>query len=54
MGNPLRDQELFEKIRALPEDSVAAVEDFVDSTGIGKTTVTSLRPPPTGRSRRSR
>jgi hypothetical protein len=30
MGNPLRDQELFEKIRALPEDRVAEVEDFVD------------------------
>ncbi len=30
MGNPLRDQELFEKIWALPEDRVAEVEDFVD------------------------
>jgi hypothetical protein len=30
MGNPLRDQELFEKIRALPEEKVAEVEDFVD------------------------
>jgi len=30
MGNPLRDKELFEKIRALPEDRVAEVEDFVD------------------------
>jgi hypothetical protein len=30
MGNPLRDQELFEKIRALPEDRVDEVEDFVD------------------------
>jgi len=30
MGNPLQDQELFEKIRALPEEKVAEVEDFVD------------------------
>jgi hypothetical protein len=30
MGNPLRDQELFEKIRALPEEKVAEIEDFVD------------------------
>lgn len=30
MGDPLRDQELFEKIRALPEEKVAEVEDFVD------------------------
>jgi hypothetical protein len=30
MGNPLLDQALFEKIRALPEDKVAEVEDFVD------------------------
>ena len=30
MGNPLRDQELFEKIRTLPEEKVAEVEDFVD------------------------
>jgi hypothetical protein len=30
MGNPLRDQELFEKIRALPDEKVAEVEDFVD------------------------
>jgi hypothetical protein len=30
MGNPLRDQELFEKIRALPDEKVAEVEDFVN------------------------
>ena len=30
MGNPLRDHSLFEKIRALPEEKVAEVEDFVD------------------------
>jgi hypothetical protein len=30
MGNPPRDQELFEKIRALPEEKVAEVENFVD------------------------
>jgi len=30
MGDPLRDQELFEKIRALPEEKVAEVEDFID------------------------
>jgi erythromycin esterase-like protein len=30
MGNPLREQDLFEKIRTLPEEKVAEVEDFVD------------------------
>lgn len=30
MGNPLREQDLFDKIRALPDDKVAEVEDFVD------------------------
>ncbi len=30
MGNPLRGQDLFEKIRTLPDDRVAEVEDFVD------------------------
>jgi hypothetical protein len=30
MGNPLREQDLFEKIRALPDEKVAEVEDFVD------------------------
>lgn len=30
MGNPLRDQELLEKIRALPDEKVVEVEDFVD------------------------
>jgi hypothetical protein len=30
MGNPLQLQELFEKIRALPEEKVAEVEDLVD------------------------
>jgi hypothetical protein len=30
MGDPLRDQELFAKICALPEEKVAEVEDFVD------------------------
>jgi hypothetical protein len=30
MGNPIRDRELLEKIRALPEEKVAEVEDFVD------------------------
>jgi hypothetical protein len=30
MGNPLREQDLFEKIRTLPEAKVAEVEDFVD------------------------
>jgi hypothetical protein len=30
MGNPLREQELFEKIRALPEEKVTEVADFVD------------------------
>jgi len=30
MGNPLQEQDLFEKIRALPEEKVAEVADFVD------------------------
>ena len=30
MGNPLREQDLFEKIRTLPDDKVSEVEDFVD------------------------
>jgi len=30
MGNPLREQDLFDKIRALPDEKVAEVEDFVD------------------------
>ena len=30
MSIPLRKQDLFEKIRTLPEDRVAEVEDFVD------------------------
>ena len=30
MSIPLRKQELFEKIRTLPEDKVSEVEDFVD------------------------
>lgn len=30
MGNPLREQDLFEKIRALPDEKMAEVEDFVD------------------------
>jgi hypothetical protein len=30
MGNPLREQDLFEKIRTLPADRVSEVEDFVD------------------------
>lgn len=30
MGNPLREQDLFEKIRTLPDEKVAEVEDFVD------------------------
>ena len=29
MGNPLREQNLFAKIRALSDDTVAEVEDFV-------------------------
>jgi hypothetical protein len=29
MGNPLQEQDLFEKIRALPEEKVAEVADFV-------------------------
>lgn len=30
MGIPLREPDLFEKIRALPEEKVTEVEDFVD------------------------
>lgn len=30
MSYPLRAQELFEKIRTLPDDKIAEVEDFVD------------------------
>jgi len=30
MGNPLREQDLLEKIRTLPADRVSEVEDFVD------------------------
>jgi hypothetical protein len=30
MGNPLQEHDLFEKIRALPEEKVAEVADFVD------------------------
>lgn len=30
MGNPLQERDLFEKIRALPEEKVAEVADFVD------------------------
>jgi hypothetical protein len=30
MSDPLREQELIEKIRDLPVEKVAAVEDFVD------------------------
>jgi len=30
MSYPLRDQDLFEKIRTLPEDKISEVEDFVD------------------------
>jgi hypothetical protein len=30
MANPLREQDLFEKIRSLPEEKVSEVEDFVD------------------------
>jgi hypothetical protein len=30
MGNPLREQDLFNKIRSLPDEKVAEVEDFVD------------------------
>lgn len=30
MANPLREQDLFEKIRTLPEAKVSEVEDFVD------------------------
>jgi len=30
MSNPLQEQDLFEKIRALPEEKVAEVADFVD------------------------
>jgi hypothetical protein len=30
MSYPLRGQELFEKIRTLPDDKIAEVEDFVD------------------------
>ncbi len=30
MGSPLQEQDLFEKIRALPEEKVAEVADFVD------------------------
>lgn len=30
MGNPLREQDLFDKIRSLPDEKVAEVEDFVD------------------------
>jgi hypothetical protein len=30
MGNPLQERDLFEKIRAFPEEKVAEVADFVD------------------------
>jgi hypothetical protein len=30
MANPLREQDLLEKIRTLSEDKLAEVEDFVD------------------------
>lgn len=30
MANPLRDQLLIEKLRTLPPDKIAEVEDFVD------------------------
>jgi hypothetical protein len=30
MGTRLREEDLFEKIRALPEEKVAEVADFVD------------------------
>jgi hypothetical protein len=30
MRHPLRDEELMKKIRALPEDKITEVEDFVD------------------------
>jgi hypothetical protein len=30
MGNPLQEQDLFDKIRSLPEEKVAEVADFVD------------------------
>jgi hypothetical protein len=30
MGNPLREQDLFDKIRALPDEKIAELEDFVD------------------------
>jgi hypothetical protein len=30
MGNPLRKQNLFAKIRSLPEEKLSEVEDFVD------------------------
>ncbi len=30
MGNPLQERDPFEKIRALPEEKVAEVADFVD------------------------
>jgi hypothetical protein len=30
MRNPLREQDLFEKIRTLSDDKVSEVEDFVD------------------------
>jgi hypothetical protein len=30
MGSPLREQDLLEKIRTLPDDRVSEVEDFVD------------------------
>ena len=30
MGNPRQEEDLFEKIRALPEEKVAEVADFVD------------------------
>jgi hypothetical protein len=29
MGNPLQEQDLFEKIRALPEEKAAEVADFL-------------------------
>ena len=30
MGNPLQEQDLFEKIRALPDEKVAEIAAFVD------------------------
>jgi hypothetical protein len=45
MGDPLRDQELFEKIRSLPEEKVAEVQDFVDFLTIVRMTAASLKLP---------